>query len=72
MKELRLHRDLYVGSAVDAAIAAYGAYATVERADDDAYFVVRVSHDVAKRERRVAGELANHALGESVLARGGR
>jgi hypothetical protein len=64
--ELRLHRDLYVGECVDEAINALAAYASFERAEEPAHWVVRVSAASPERERRVAGEIGNRALGLTV------
>jgi hypothetical protein len=64
--ELRFHRDLYAGTAIDAALVRLAAYAQFERAEDGPHFVVRVSADSEKRARRVARELVNFALGLTV------
>lgn len=72
MIELRLHRDLYARSAVDEAVKVYGGYAALERFDAGAHWGVRVSvpgSGTERRERRVAGELANYALGLTVKTR---
>ena len=65
---LRLRRSLYDAAAIDEAVAAFTAHASVDRADDDACFVlgVRSIKEGAERERRIAGELANWALGASI------
>jgi hypothetical protein len=68
--ELRLHRELYRGECVDEAMKALAAYASLERAEEPAHWVVRVTAAGPERERRVAGELANRALGLTVR-RGG-
>ena len=70
MKELRLHRAVYSTGAVDEAVGVFGPYATIERSDDGEHQVVRVTSDSPARERRVAGELGNYALGLSVRDRG--
>lgn len=70
MIELRLHRELYRGECVDEAMKALGAYAAFERAEEPAHWVVRVTAASPERERRVAGELGNRALGLTVK-RGG-
>jgi hypothetical protein len=66
---LRLHRKIYRGPAVDAAIKVYGAYATFEQREEGDHWVVGVSAATPNRERRVAGELANYALGLTIAAR---
>jgi hypothetical protein len=73
--ELRFHRDLYRQAAVDEAVHALASYATLSRADEATHFVVRVEAATPVRERRVAGEVSNFALGLTVNsknARGGR
>jgi hypothetical protein len=68
--ELRLHRTLYRAAAVDAALEVYGSYATLEQLEEGDHWVVRVSSTSPARERRVARELANYALGLTVAAHG--
>jgi hypothetical protein len=65
---LRLARSLYDAAALDEAAAAFSAHATIDRADDASHFVlgVRSSRKGAERERRIAGELANWALGATI------
>jgi hypothetical protein len=59
---------VYAGEAVDAACKRLDGFATFERQATDSHWVIRVS--AAQGERRVAGELANFALGLTV-ERGG-
>ena len=67
MIELRFHRDLYRGESVDAAAKTLAAYATgIERAEEPSHWVLRVTATTPERERRVAGEIANRALGITV------
>jgi hypothetical protein len=68
--ELRFHRTLYRGTSVDEAIKVYGAYATLEQLEEGDHWVVRVSSTTPARERRIARELANYALGLTVAAHG--
>ncbi len=70
MTELRLHRTLYRGTAVDQAIKVYGSYATFEQAEEGDHWVVRVTSTSPARELRVVRELANYALGLTVAAQG--
>jgi hypothetical protein len=67
---LRLHRALYRGVCVDEAVQALDRFATMERADEETHWVVRLTSASPERERRLAGELANRALGLTVQ-RGG-
>jgi hypothetical protein len=69
MRELRLRRALYRAAAVEEAVGIYATYATLERCDDEGHWGVRISGPSAERERRIAGELANYALGLTVTSR---
>jgi hypothetical protein len=72
MIELRFHRDLYRADAVADAASRFTRVAEVEAIDAPARFpehlVVRVSAARPDRERVIARELANHALGLTVQA----
>jgi hypothetical protein len=61
--ELRFHRELYDGKAIDEALKTFAAYAQFEQAEEPTHWIVRVSGD---REKRVANELANFALGITI------
>lgn len=69
MTALRLHRDLYAGKAVDEAVAVFAPHATLERKDEPSHWVVPIAAATPQRERRVAGELGNYALGLTVKGR---
>jgi len=71
MVELKLHRELYASAAVEAALETYSPYAELELGDDGPHRVVRVRASSPERERRVAGEFGNYALGMTVRGRGG-
>jgi hypothetical protein len=66
---LKLHRKIYRGTSVDAALKVYAKYATFEQREEPDHWVVTVSATTPVRERRVAGELANYALGLTIAAR---
>lgn len=72
MTELRFHRGLYDAGAVEEAMRAYEAYAALARRDEGDLVVVTVNADAPERERQVAGELGNAALGLTVRRRGAR
>lgn len=72
MIELTFHKDVYAGEAVDHAIKTFARFATLEAAETPAHWIVRVTGKSAARERTVAGELANHALGATATGRGAR
>jgi hypothetical protein len=65
---LRLHRELYRGPSVDEAARLYGPHAGVELFEEPSYWCVRVTAASPERERQVAGELANYALGLTAKA----
>ncbi len=66
MKALRFHRALYPGEAVDAAIKAFSGWAEVATEQSSTHWIVRVTAATPARERKVAGALANYALGLTV------
>jgi hypothetical protein len=66
MKEVRFHRELYVGEAVDAAIRTFEPWAQLEREASATHWIVRITARSPAIERRVAGELSNYALGLTV------
>lgn len=70
MTELRFARALYAGEAVDAALQRFADHAAVERQATDEYWIVRVTAHREGLQRRLCGELGNHALALTV-ARGG-
>lgn len=72
MIELTFHKDVYAGEAVDAAVQTFARFAALEAVEAPTHWVVRVTGKTAARERQVAGELANHALGASAARRGAR
>lgn len=66
MTELRFVKSLYNEAAVDEAVSAYARFGTIERVDEGERWVVRVTARDEARERRLANELANHALGRTI------
>jgi hypothetical protein len=66
VRELRLHRELYEGTAVDAAAKKLARFAELELVEEPTHWVVRVRCKTPGRERQVAGVLANWALGLTV------
>jgi hypothetical protein len=67
--ELRFHRELYRGESVDSAIKTYDRFAKIERAEQPEHWVVRIEADKPERERRIADELGNYALGLTIQER---
>ena len=69
MREIRFHRELYQGEYVDEAIKVYDRYAKIGRAEEASHWVVTVEAGSPARERKIADELANYALGISIQKR---
>lgn len=68
---LRLHRELYLGSAIDQAVELYGGHARIARSDDVDHVVLCIESARPGRAERVARELANYALGLTIQAQAG-
>lgn len=63
MRECRLHKDIYSAEAVAGAVEVYTRFAEITVGDEGEHRVVRVAGKTPARERKVALELANYALG---------
>jgi hypothetical protein len=61
--ERRFHRDLYPAAAVAGAVKVYERFARFELADDGDHQVLRITAKRPERERQIALELGNYALG---------
>jgi hypothetical protein len=66
---LRLHRDLYQGAALGEALGVFAPHGTFERKDEPSHWVVEITANSPERERRIAGELGNYALGLTAKGR---
>jgi hypothetical protein len=64
--ELRFHRGIYQGTAVDEAVKTYASYGRFELREEPEHWIVAIEGASEARERRLAGELANYALGLTV------
>jgi hypothetical protein len=69
VKTVRFHRDLYPGDVLDEALKVYEPFATIERREEPSHWVVSLTAEKEAREGRIAGELANYALGLTVKKR---
>lgn len=69
MTELRFHRELYTGEAVDEALGVFESHARLEREESETHWIVRVGSDDPELERAVVGELGNYALGLTIRSR---
>lgn len=70
MTELRFHRDLYRGASIDEAVKVFGRFASFELAEEASHWLVKITAKSDARERQIAGELSNYALGLSIKDRG--
>jgi len=68
--EVRFHREIYRGASVDEAVKVFAGYAAFELVEEPESWLVRVTAGDADRERRIAGELGNFALGLTVKSGG--
>lgn len=65
MIELRFHRELYAGEAIDAAIQAFAQVARCEREAAADAWIVRLEPLYPKHARRIVGEFGNYALAQT-------
>jgi hypothetical protein len=68
--ELRFHRTVYRGTSLDAAVKVFASYATFELKEEPDHWVVKITSASPEREKRIAGELGNYALGLTIKAGG--
>jgi hypothetical protein len=68
--EVRFHRELYAGEAVDEAVKRFARFGAFELVEEASHWLVRFTARTASKERAVAGELGNFALGASAQRRG--
>lgn len=69
MTELRLHRELYQAAALEQALGLFAPHGTFVRKEEPSHWVVEITARTLERERRIAGELGNYALGLTVKGR---
>lgn len=69
MRVVRFQRELYRGEAVDQALGVFAEHGTFARREEPAHWVVEITSRTPERERKIAGELANYALGLTVKER---
>ncbi len=72
MIELRFHRELYDGRAIDEALKTFAKFASFEQAEEPSHWIVRITGKDSVRERRIANELGNFALGLTIKSGGGK
>lgn len=69
MRELRFAKDLYEGTQVDAAVKVFERFGELGTTEADDAWVVTVEASSDARVRRLAGEIANYALGLTIRGR---
>ena len=69
MTQLKFHRQIYRGTAVDEAVKRFAAFATFELREEPDYWIVSLIARDAAKEKKIAGELGNGALGLTVQRR---
>ena len=72
MTELKFDRQIYAGTAVDEAVKTFAGFAAFELREEPQHWVVQLTATTPERERQVAGELGNFALGLTVKNREAR
>jgi hypothetical protein len=70
MTQLRFHRQIYRGTAVDEAVKSFGTFAEFALTEEPDYWVVQLTAKDPAKETKIAGELGNWALGLTVQKRG--
>lgn len=66
MTEVRFHRSLYAGTSVDEAVKVYARFGTFALSETPTHWNVQVTCASEARERLIARELSNYALGLTV------
>ena len=63
MRDLRFHKDIYDAQSVAGAVEVYNRFADITVREEGEHRVVSLGGKTPARERKVALELANYALG---------
>ena len=71
-RTLRFDREIYAGEAVDEAVKIYSPYAEFELSESPSSWEVTLKAKSEARERKIARELGNYALGLTLRKRGQR
>lgn len=70
MRQVRFARTVYRGEDIDRAVKLYTPYGELSTSETDSHWVVDIECGHKGKERRLAGELCNYALGLTVQAGG--
>ena len=66
MTELRFHREIYSGQAVDQAVKTWSSFADFELSETDDHWVVKVTPKHESATAQIIGEFGNYVLGLTV------
>ena len=66
MTELRFHREIYSGEAVDEAVKTWARFAEFELSEADEHWVVKLTPKHEAASRQIIGEFGNYVLGLTV------
>jgi hypothetical protein len=66
MTELRFHREIYSGEAVDEAVKTWSNFAEFALSETEQHWVVSVTSKHEAAAGRIVGEFANYVLGLTV------
>lgn len=69
MRVVKFDKAIYLGEQVDAAVKVYTRFGTLNLSDTEQAWVVEVDAGNESRDKRLAGEIANYALGLTVRMR---
>jgi hypothetical protein len=66
VKELRFHREIYAGEAIDQAVKTWAAFAEFELSESDQHWIVKLTPKHEAAATRIIGEFGNYVLGLTV------
>jgi hypothetical protein len=66
VNELRFHRDLYSGEAVDEAVKTWSKFADFDLRESDDHWIVQLTPKHEAAARQIIGEFCNYVLGLTV------
>jgi hypothetical protein len=64
--ELRFHREIYAGEAIDEAVKTWSRFADFELSESDQHWVVKLTPKHESAAARIIGEFGNYVLGLTV------
>jgi hypothetical protein len=64
--ELRFHREIYAGEAIDEAVKTWSSFAEFELSESDQHWIVKLTPKHPDAAARIIGEFGNYVLGLTV------